>query len=57
VYELGGEAEKHLAYNGIQEENIIGLSVGSVLQFGHVPGGGVGAVGRWPAEATATSLA
>jgi hypothetical protein len=24
---------------------------------GHVPGGGVGAVGRWPAEATATSLA
>ena len=24
---------------------------------GHVPGGGVGAVGRWPAAATATSLA
>jgi DNA invertase Pin-like site-specific DNA recombinase len=24
---------------------------------GHVSGGGVGAVGRWPAEATATSLA
>jgi hypothetical protein len=26
-------------------------------EAGHVPGGGVGAVGRWPAEATATSLA
>jgi superfamily I DNA/RNA helicase len=26
-------------------------------QTGHVPGGGVGAVGRWPAAATATSLA
>jgi hypothetical protein len=27
------------------------------LEIGHVPGGGVGAVGRWPAAATATSLA
>jgi hypothetical protein len=35
VYELGSEAEKHLAYNGIQEENITGLSVGSALQFPH----------------------
>jgi hypothetical protein len=25
--------------------------------WGHVPGGGVGAVGNWPVEATATSLA
>jgi hypothetical protein len=29
----------------------------SAMYPGHVPGGGVGAVGRWPAEATATSLA
>jgi hypothetical protein len=27
------------------------------LAIGHVPGGGVGAVGRWPAGATARSLA
>jgi hypothetical protein len=27
------------------------------LRNGHVPGGGVGAVGRWPAGATARSLA
>jgi hypothetical protein len=28
-----------------------------LVKTGHVPAGGVGAVGNWPAEATATSLA
>ena len=35
VYEIGDAAASHLAYNGIQEENITGLSVGSSLQFPH----------------------
>ena len=30
------------------------MVVGEAGLLGHVPGGGVGAVGRWPAEATAT---
>jgi hypothetical protein len=29
----------------------------NAVDAGHVPGRGVGAVGNWPAEATATSLA
>jgi colanic acid biosynthesis glycosyl transferase WcaI len=32
-------------------------SIGQVGVLGHVPVGGVGAVGRWPAAATATSQA
>ena len=35
IYEIGDAAVNHLAYKGIQEENITGHSVGATLQFPH----------------------
>ena len=48
--------QQALLIRGARPPNCYTTSRDTTLS-GHVPGGGVGAVGRWPAEATATSLA